>query len=110
MASFNSATFDYRGNGGRTFSIWDATQQIAEKSRPNESSMLQDIGADVQRLAVVARCTKAELIALYDQVLSSGSLVLAWETHDAFLEGIDGAFLVVSGQDRYEATLHMIRL
>lgn len=109
-ASFNSCAFRYRGSGGVTFPIWDAKQQLALKDRPNESQIIQDIGTDIQRLAVVARCTKAQLIALYDQVLESGSLVLAWETHNAFLETIDPASLVVSGQDVYEATLHMIRL
>lgn len=109
-ASFNGEAFRYRGSNGVTFPIWDAKQQLALKDRPNESQVIQDIGADVQRLAVVARCTLVELGALYAQVLQSGSLVLGWETHDAFLESIDGASLVVTGQDVYEATLNMIRL
>jgi hypothetical protein len=108
--SFNGATFHFRGSGGRTFPTWDKKELITVKDRPNESAMQQDIGEDIQRAALVIRCTKAELIALYDQVLQSGSLIFPWETHDAFLESMDSASLVVTGNDRYEATLHVIRL
>lgn len=110
MASFNGHSFRYRGRGGVTFPIWDKKTLLNVKERPNAAPSITDTGADVQRLDVVVRCTKTQLLALYGDVLVSGSLVLAWETHNAFLERIDGAFQVVSGQDVYEATLHMIRL
>src|SRR6185369_6556971 len=110
MASFNSHSFRYRGQGGVTFPIWDKRDLTVVKERPNAVPAVHSIGADVQRLDVVVRCTKTELTALYGDLLVSASLVLAWETHNALLESIDGAFLVVTGQDVYEATLHMIRL
>lgn len=109
MASFNSHSFRYRGQGGVTFPIWDKRDMTNVKERPNAVPAVHSIGADVQRLDAVIRCTKAQLTALYGDVLVTGSLILAWETHNAFLESIDSAFLVVSGQDVYEATLHLIR-
>lgn len=108
--SFSGVSFRFRGSGGRTFPTWDAKQVFVEKVRPNDSSILQDTGADVQRLALVVRCTKAQLIDLYGVVLESGSLIFPWETHTAFMENMDGCSQVVSGSDVYEATLHMIRL
>ncbi len=109
MASFAGHSFRYRGQNGATFPIWDKRMIAVTKERPNATPDMHDIGEDVQRLDVVIRCTKAQLTTLYGDVLTTGSLVLAWETHNAFLENIDGAFLVVSGQDVYEATLHLIR-
>jgi hypothetical protein len=110
VASFAGHSFRYRGSGGRTFPIWDKKTIYNAKERPNADTTLTTIGMDVQRLAAAVRCTKAQLIVLYGDVLASGSLVLAWETHNAFLESIDNAFLVVTGQDVYEATLHFTRL
>lgn len=108
-ASFNGHSFRFRGNGGRTFPIWDKGTIFNIKDRPGVDPSVTDIGMDVQRASLTVRCTKAQLIVLYGDVLQSGSLVIPWETTNAFLENIDGAFLVVTGQDVYEAVLYMIR-
>ncbi len=108
-ASFAGHAFRFRGSGGRTFPIWDKKTVLSVKDRPTEDQSITDIGMDVQRVTIVARCTKTQLLALYGDLLTSGSLVLPWETHTALLENIDNAFLVVSGQDVYEAALHFIR-
>ena len=109
MASFNGQSFRIRGNG-TTFAAWDARELIVLRQPMAANQQFIVLGADVQRIAIVARVTQAELFALYDEVLQSGSLVLSFETHDAFLEKIDPAARVVSGVDQYEATLHLIRL
>lgn len=110
MASFAGINMGERGNGGSTFPVWTKKMLVAVKLRPNGTPVMQEIGMDVERLAFVARVTAAELVALYDQVLESGSLVFGWETHDAFLESIEGVSEVVANKDTYFATLNFIRL
>ena len=110
MGSFDSASFAERGNGGQSFPVWNKKTILSIKPLPNGTPFLQDIGMDVQRLALVVKVSGAELSALYDKVFASGSLVYGWETHDAFLESIDGVVEVKGGADVYFATLNLVRL
>lgn len=110
MASFNGCTFRIRGNGGTLIPAWDARELIVMRQPAAADQQVKTLGADVQRISLVCRMTQAELLALYDQVTIDGSLVLAFETHDAFLEKIDPVVLVTSRVDQYEATLGFIRL
>jgi hypothetical protein len=98
-----------RGSGS-TFAAWNAKQLNAVKQLASGDVTIQDIGADVQRVALVVKVTAAELSALGGAVLSSGSLVYGYETHDAFLEGIEGVSEILAGQDTYFATLNLVRL
>lgn len=109
MASFNGCSFRIRGDG-TLFPAWDAREIIVLRQRAANDEQEKTLGADVQRIAIVAHLSQAELIALYDQTLEAGSLVLAFETHDAFLVNIDPVVLLTSRADRYEATLNMVRL
>lgn len=109
-ASFNGYTFKERGGGG-TYPTWAKKELLSIKQLAgNNGYTVQSIGEDVQTLALVARCTQAELTALFDQVLESGSLVYGYETHDAILMSIDSAAEQLAGKDTYFATLNFVRL
>lgn len=108
MGSFAAQTF--REGKAPSFNLWDKKYLLAIKDRPNSEPDIREIGMDVQRAAIVVRVTAAQLTALFDQVLESGSLVLGWETVNAFLESITGVQEIGAGKDTYFATLNVIRL
>jgi hypothetical protein len=111
MGSFRSHTFGEYGEGaGGPYGAWPAGAGAVEKDRPADTSIVQLIGADVPRFNLVVRVTKAELQALYDDVLETGSLVFGYETTDALLCAIPEAAEQGAGQDVYLATLDVIRL
>ena len=110
MASFDGAGFAERGSGGQSFPVWNKKTLLSIKPLPNGTPLVQDIGMDVQRLALIVKASGAELAALYDKVFASGSLVYGWETHDAFLESIESVVEVKGGADVYYATLNLVRL
>ena len=110
MASFNGATFYERGTGDRSYPTWDATMLLAIKPRPNEDSVIQEIGADVQKLALGVQVTAAELAALYDQLHESGTLIMNWETCTAFLSSISPGQQIGIGNDLYLSGLNFIFL
>ncbi len=108
MASFNGCHF-LETPSGDGYPAYPTSDIFALKERPNDAPVAQEIGADVQRATVGALVTGAELTALYDQVLESGSLVMDWETHNAFLAGV-GETSRVGMEDLYETSLDVIRL
>lgn len=81
-----------------------------EKPRPaGNTPVWREVGMDVQRATIAIEVTNAQLVALYDKVLESGSLVMDWETTDALLESV-GAVSRVGMDDLYLTTLAVIRL
>ena len=110
MASFGGATFLERGTGDRAYPTWDATMLLAIKPRPNEDPVIQEIGADVQKLALGVQVTGAELAALYDQLHESGTLIMDWETCTAFLSSISPGQQIGIGDDLYLSVLNFIFL
>jgi hypothetical protein len=109
VASFAGITIRERPNGDG-YPTWDKRDILAIKPRPNDDPIIQEIGMDVQRLALAVELTGAQLASLYDQVLESGSLVMNWETHNAFLESISPPQRIGVGNDLYLAVLNLVRL
>jgi len=111
MGSFNGQTFSERGQGASTFPLWPAQSLITEKDRPAGAlAIVQGVGADVERFGLVVRVSKAELLALYDEVLQDGTLIYGWESCSALLCGVKDASEQGADQDVYFATLDVIRL
>jgi hypothetical protein len=109
MASFSGATFlESRQSDG--YPTWDKIDLLIIRARANDDPVIAVNGMDVQRVTVAAQCTAAELTALYDLVLESGSLVFDYETHTAFLESMGAAQQIGIGNDIYLTTLSFIRL
>lgn len=110
MGSFNGVSFGERGNNAQTFPVWAKAMLLAVKPRPNNPPAVNEIGLDVQRLALVVRVTNAQLTDLYGQVHESGTLVFGYETCSAWLDSIDPPEEISVGRDIYFATLNLIRL
>jgi hypothetical protein len=109
MASFDGATF-YESPSGDGYPSWNKAMILAIKPRPNDDPVIQEVGEDIQRAAIGATCTAAQLAALYDKVLESGSLVMNWETVSAYLDSISPPQQVGIGNDLFFAVLNFIRL
>jgi hypothetical protein len=110
MASFASCSFYESPSDGTGYPSWNKAMILAVKPRPNDDPVIQEIGEDVQRAAIAITCTAAQLSALQDKVLESGSLVMNWETVNAFLDSISPPQMVGIGNDLFFATLNFIRL
>lgn len=109
MASFAGASF-LEATTGDSYATWGSSFLFAIKQLPaSNTPVVQQIGADVQRATLAILVTRTELVALYDQVLESGSLIMDWETNNAFLESV-GAVARVGFEDLYQTSLNLIRL
>jgi hypothetical protein len=110
VSSFNGCTFKERGQMP-TYPLWPAQSIISEKDRPaGRLAIIQEIGADIERFGLVVRVSKAELLALYDQVLNEGTLIFSYETCTALLCGVTDASEQGAASDKYFATLDLIKL
>lgn len=109
MASFDSAQFK-EAPAGDGYPAWNARMLGVVKPLPaGYAPVWKEIGEDVQRASVAAQVTRAELTALYDKVLETGSLVMDWGTSSAFLENV-GAPSRVGLEDLWLVTLDFVRL
>jgi hypothetical protein len=109
MGSFDGAGFSERGAPPQ-FQVWSKGGTVAIKKIPGGSNnVIQKIGVDLPRLALVVKATSAQLTALYGKVGVSGSLVFGYETATATLESIDSVAEQGAGKDVYFATLNLIR-
>lgn len=107
MASFDGASFLESSQDG--YPSYPKADIFNLKDRPNELPAVHEVGMDVQRATIAILVTGAQLAALYAKHLDSGSLVMDWETNDAFLAGI-GETNRVGMEDLYESSLDVIRL
>lgn len=110
MASFAGITIRERPADGEGYATWDKRMILSTKVLPNNAPVITQIGLDVQKLALAVQVTGAQLASLYAEVLESGSLVMDWETHDAFLESISTPQQIGVGNDLFLAVLNFIRL
>lgn len=109
MGSFSSITFQERGSG-TTFPIWGkAGIAIIKKIPGGNLNIIQKIGLDMPRLALVVRVTAAQLASLRGVVGDTASLVFGYETTTAQLESITDAQEVSAGRDTYFVTLNLLR-
>lgn len=109
MASFAGITIRERP-AGEGYPTWNKAMLLAIKPRPNDDPVIQEVGEDVQKLALAVEVTGAQLASLYDQVLESGSLVMDWETVNAFLESVSPPQQIGIGNDLFLAVLNLVRL
>lgn len=109
MASFDGATF-LELQQGDGFPSWDARMLVLDRQPANESATTAHIGLDVQKANIAGLVTASELAALYTKLGESGSLVTHWETHDAYLDGIDPPMQFEPGGDQIAIVMHFIRL
>ena len=108
--SFDGATF-LEAAQGEGYPTWNKRDILVVKPLPaGNTPVVQEIGMDVQRLALAVIVSGTELTALYDKVLESGTLIIDWESHSAFLESIGGVTRTSVGSDLYQTTLNFIRL
>jgi hypothetical protein len=87
--SFRSNSFEERGQGGQTFDVWGRSADVSVTHIPGgNTTVIQSAGLNADRLNLRIKCTKAQLDALRNVVGTSGSLVIAYGTRNAFLEAI----------------------
>lgn len=111
MGSFAGNTFaEYGQSPGGPYLAPPASAATVETDLPTGTAIVRSLGAEVPRFSLGVKVTKAELLALYDAYLDTGSLVYGYETADVLLAGIPSAEEVGAGQDVYIATLDVIRL
>lgn len=111
MGSFAGNTFkEYGSSPGGPYLAPPASTAVVETDLPTATAIVQALGAEVPRFQLGVKVTQAELIALYDAYLDTGSLVYGYETADVLLCGIPSAEEVGAGKDVYIATLDVIRL
>lgn len=108
MASFGGASF-LEASQGEGYPSYATANVFNIKDRAGLVPWIRDLGSDIERATIAILVTGAELSALYAQHLNSGSLVMDWETHNAFLAGV-GDTNRVGMQDLYESSLDVIRL
>ncbi len=110
-ANFNSRFFHERGDTGKNHPQWGITRLFVLKKIPGgDLNVIQNIGNDVQRLAMPIQCTGTVLGQLIGDIGATAALH-NWSGADtnAYLYDIDPPIEVKPGTDLYQTVLHFIK-
>ena len=110
MSTYNSHSFSERGENGKNIPRWSKKRVSATKIVPAGTPVVQDIGADVQRLVMPVQGTESQINALYGDCDGS-THTLSWSggTDTAKLDEIAPMVEVRPGENVFQTVLTFLK-